>query len=155
MKKVIFENGLRAFLATFCFLLLGAVAVSAQSKLTSIPQVPGVSNPPTPSSPIYEVPQGIFVSSAEAQSLLDAAMADMKDFMTGTGTNGPGDPLFEATLIKYKYYQSIKDHLWAGAATADAIAAGLWIFLQDADGLSEVSLSTQADLKAEAIDLLN
>ncbi len=153
MKKVIFENGLRAFLATFCFLLLGAVAVSAQHKAISAPQVPGVSNPPTPSSPVYDVPTGVFVSSAEAQSLLDAALVQMKDLMINTP--GQGDPVFDATQIKYRYYQSIKDHLWAGATTADAIAAGLWIFLQDVDGLSEVSLATQAALKAEAIDLLN
>ena len=155
MKKVIFENGLRAFLATFCFLLLGAVGVSAQGKLTSIPQVPGVSNPPTPSSPVYDVPTGIFVNSAQAHALLDAALLQLKDIMNGPGVNGPGDPFYDAALVKYKYYYSIKTHLWAGAATADAIAAGLWIFLQDADGLSDVSLSTQAALKAEAIDLLN
>jgi hypothetical protein len=110
-----------------------------------------VSNPPTPSSPIYEVPQGIFVSSAQAHSLLDAAMVAMKDIMI---TSQPGDPTFDAILVKYKYYQSIKTHLWAGATTPNAIAAGLWIFLETAE-LGSVSQSTQAALKAEAIDLLN
>ncbi len=152
MKKVIFENGLRAFLATFCFLLLGAVGVSAQGKLTSIPQVPGVSNPPAPSSPVYDVPTGVFVNSIQAHDLLDAAMVQLKDILLNTP--GQGDPIYDATLVKYKYYYSIKTHLWAGASTADAIAAGLWIFLETAE-LGIVPLSTQAALKAEAIDLLN
>ena len=154
MKKVIFEKGLRAFLATFCFLLLGAVAVSAQGKLTSVAVVPGVDNPPAPSSPIYDVPQGIFVNGLQATILLEAAMVQMKDFMTSPNTNGPGDPLFDATLIKYKYYRAIHNHLDAGATTANAIAAGLWIFLEGIE-LGIVPLSTQAALKAEAIDLLN
>ncbi|GEM_PF-6291912 len=151
MKKVIFENVLRAFLATFCFLLLGTVAVSAQGKLTSVAVVPGVNNPPAPSSPLYELPQGNFVNTLTAHSKLDAAMLTLKtDVLLASNV---GDPIFEAALIEYKYYQSIKNHLWAGADTRNAIAAGLWIFLDNAV-LGSTPQSTQAALKAKAVALL-
>jgi hypothetical protein len=150
MKKVIFENGLRAFLATFCFLLLGAVAVNAQGKLTSVASVPGVSNPPAPSSPIYDVPQGTFVSNSQAIIKMDGALvllkADMAQFI-----NEPA--VFNALLIKYKYFGKVQENLQLGATTANAIAAGMWIFLESAE-MGSTPASTQQALKNEVINLL-
>ena len=152
MKKVIFEKSLRALIATCCFLLLGAVAVSAQGKLTSVAVVPGVTNPPAPSAPVYDVPQGVFVSTSVAISLLENELVKIKNDLA----NAQNDPaLFDALLVKYKYFGKIAEHLQAGATTPNAIAAGLWIFLEDATGLSGVSTSTQEQLKAEAIALLS
>ncbi len=151
MKKVIFENGLKAFLVTFCLLVLGAVAASAQGKLTSVPVVPGVSFPPTPSSSLYDVPQGIFVNTLQAHLLLDAEMFLMKEAMLQLTQ---GDPAFNATLVKYRYYRAIKDHLDAGATTPNAIAAGLWIFLESLE-FNNVTPAMQAALKQDAVDLLS
>ena len=151
MKKVIFENGFRAFLATFCFLLIGAVAVSAQSKLTSVATVPGVSNPPVPSAPLYEVPQGIFVGAAEATVRLQDAIILLKPEIENA--NDPA--VADALMVRVSYYVAVRNHIANGATTANAIAAGLWIFLEDGTGLSSISLSTQASLKAAVIDLLN
>ncbi len=151
MKKVIFENGLRAFLATFCFLLLGAVGVMAQGKLTSVPVVPGVSNPPTPTSPVYNVPTGTFIGGQQAIAKLDAELVAIKDLMLQVQQ---GDPSFNALLVKYRYFYSVRNHIEAGATTANAIAAGLWIFLSDVE-TGSVPVSTQEALKNEVIDLLN
>lgn len=152
MKKVIFEKSFRAFLATFCFLLLGAVAVSAQSKLTSVPMVPGVSNPPVvPNNPIYTVPQGNFVGSAEATDRLQAAINDIKPLIQGTTEPAA----IEAYMTKVSYFVAVRDYIAQGASTANAIAAGLWIFLQDGTGLSGTSNNAQSALKAEVIDLLD
>ena len=154
MKKVIFENCSRAFLATFCFLLLGAIGVSAQSKLTSVVAVvPGVDNPPAPSSPLYNVPQGNFVDAAAATAKLDAKLVGLKDAMAPFLPNTQGDPIFNALFVEYKFYGRIKQSIDAGATTAAAIASGLWIFLESAE-LGSIPASTQQDLKDQAIALL-
>ena len=151
MKKVIFENGLKAFLVTFCFLLLGAVGAIAQGKLTSVAVVPGVDFPPTPSSSFYDVPQGIFFSGLQATNALDGKLLEIKDQLM-SAQNDPAT--FNALLIKYKYFGKISEYLQAGATTPNAIAAGLWIFLESAE-MSAVPISVQQSFKQEAIDLLS
>jgi hypothetical protein len=150
MKKVIFEKSLRALIATCCFLLLGVVAVSAQGKLTSVAVVPGVEFPPNPGTPVYDVPQGVFVSNAAASTILENELVKIKNDLT----NAQNDPaVFNALLVKYRYFGRIAEHIQAGATTPNAIAAGLWIFLESAEYAS-ISASTQQALKDEAIDLL-
>ncbi|MBI1227853.1 MAG: hypothetical protein GC192_21650 [Bacteroidetes bacterium] len=150
MKKVIFENCSRAFLATFCFLILGVIGVSAQSKLTEVPLVPGVSNPPSSSSPLYNAPSGNFVSGSVALDKLEAAMVAIKSDMMAA-QNDPAT--FDALLVKYKYYSSVSHHITTGATVPNAISAGLWIFLESAE-LGSVSQSVRTALKAEVVALL-
>lgn len=152
MKKVIFENGLKAFLVAFSLLLLGSVGASAQAKLTAVATVPGVSNPPVPSSPVYQVPTGSFVSTQQAKAILDATLLQMKETLLQLTQN---DPAFTAYQVKYKYFQNIRDNLEVGANVPNAIAAGLWIFLQDQYELGGVAASTQSQLKADAVALLD
>lgn len=123
----------------------------AQGKLTSVATVPGVSNPPAPASPVYDVPQGIFVNNQTATALLDGKLVELKNIMLQLQQ---GDPSFNSLLVKYRYFNSIKEHLSKGATTPNAIAAGLWIFLENVE-MGSTPLATQQSLKNEAIDLLN
>ncbi|MBI5914975.1 MAG: hypothetical protein HY842_06330 [Bacteroidetes bacterium] len=151
MKKVIFVNGLKAFWAAALLLVLGVVSVQAQASLTTVATVPGVSNPPTSSSGVYAIPQGTFVSTNVAQTRLDDALLALKDQMT---TLQQGDPVFNALLVKYRYFGRIQESLKAGANTANAIAVGLWMFLESME-FYYVTPAVQEQLKQEAIALLS
>lgn len=150
MKKVIFKNGLRAFLATCCFLVLGVVGVNAQSQIVG-GVVPGVIAPPNlPNTPLYTAPTGAFHTGTSAITILNAELAQLKDQMI-TYQNDPAT--FDALLAKYQYFAKISEYITAGATTPNAIVAGLWIFLQDSV-TAVVSPATQQLLKAEAVALL-
>lgn len=152
MKKVIFENGLRAFLATCCFLILGVVTVNAQSQLDMVVQlVPGMDNLPTPNIPLYDVPQGSFLNNASAISVLSNELVTLKQAIMAS--NDPA--VVDALMVKWTYYNTILQYLHQGATVPHSIVAGLWIFLQaDAYGLGDVSQSVQQSLKTDAINLL-
>ncbi len=151
MKKVIFENCSRAFLATFCFLVLGVIGANAQTKLTEVPLVPGVSNPPATSSPLYSVPTGTFQSGTAALNTVENKLLHLKDDLIAT-QNEP--TTFESIMVSYKFYERININLQAGATTPNAIAAGMWIFLESAQ-YATIPQSTQQQLKTEAINLLH
>ena len=150
MKKVIFKNGLRAFLATCCFLVLGVVGVNAQSQIVGS-MVPGVIAPPNvPNTPLYTAPAGAFHNGTAAINILNAELAQIKDEMIAN-QNDPA--VFSALMTKYQYFAKISEYITAGATTSNAIVAGLWIFLQDA-ATTVVSPATKQLLKAEAVALL-
>lgn len=150
MKKVIFKNGLRAFLATCCFLVLGVVGVNAQSQIVGS-VVPGIVTPSNiPNTPLYTAPAGAFHTGASAITILNAELAQLKDEMI-MNQNDPA--VFNALLSKYHYFAKIAEYITAGATTPNAIVAGLWIFLQDS-AVAVVSPATQQLLKAEAVALL-
>jgi len=153
MKKVIFENCSRAFLATFCFLVLGVIGANAQTKLTEVPLVPGVSNPPATSSPLYSVPTGSFQNGTVAITTVDGKLLQLKAILELALTQGDATT-FEATMVPYRFYERININLHAGATTANAIAAGMWIFLESAQ-YAAIPQSTQQQLKTEAINLLH
>jgi hypothetical protein len=154
MKKVIFENGLKAFLATAFLLVLGVGTAMAQGKLTSVATVPGVSNPPAPSSPVYNVPTGTFVNQIVAGQKLDYELEIMKGQLNDLMFGSQPDPVMAATvMVKYRYYAAINAHIKSGATTANAISAGLWIFLESLE-FSHVTTAQQNALKQQAIDLL-
>ena len=156
MKKVIFKNGLKAFLATFCFLVLGAVVASAQTSTlngsANTAVVPGVQSPVVPNLPVYTVPQGNFYGNQQALSILEAELVDLKNVMMAN-QNEP--TIFAAMQVKYRYFNRIHDYLQVGATTPNAIAAGLWFFLEWEDDTTVPSTSVQETLKQEAIDLLS
>ncbi len=152
MKKVIFKNGLRAFLAASCLLFLGAVGVSAQSQIVGS-VVPGIIAPSNvPNTPLYNAPTGTFHSGTAAINILNVKLSDLKDAMMAN-QNEPA--VFNAYLIEYRYYAKISEYITAGASTPNAIVAALWQFLPDtAAGSSLVSPATQQSFKADAIALL-
>lgn len=151
MKKVIFKNGLRAFLATFCFLVLGVVGVMAQSQIVG-GMVPGVVSPATPNTPLYNVPQGTFLSSTAALDKLNFEIAGLKAAMAVQGI----DPaIFDAYMLKARYFGSIAEYIKVGATVPNAIVAGLWQFLPiSTDGSGIISTAVQQSLKTDAINLL-
>lgn len=151
MKKVIFKNGLRAFLAAFCFLVLGVVGVSAQSQIVG-GLVPGIVSPATPNTPLYNVPQGTFLSSSAALDKLNAEIIYLK----GELANPNIDPAtFDAFMTKARYYGSIAEYIKVGATVPNAIVAGLWQFLPTSlDSSGIISGAAQQTLKNAAINLL-
>jgi hypothetical protein len=135
MKKVNFRNVLMGLLMVFAFLVTGTEKATAQSGDII--------------SPLLLVPQGNFVNSTVAKDRLIPELESMKVQLQ---TLLPGSTPYINTERRYMYFEGIDDYLQTGKPVAEAIRAGLGIFMSDAYALPDQTLML---LRQDAIAFLS
>jgi hypothetical protein len=134
MKMKRFKTMLVALVAVFA-LMMGAKEASAQTGLTD-----NILTPPT----------GSWVSSVEADGLLNLHVSNMKNLLL---TLTPGTQAYKNVERSVYYYDRIRVEVADGKDIPTSIVTGLGYISQDA--LGGVTKAQLWSLRSEAIDMLS
>ena len=148
MEKVKFKVVLGALSFAF-FLLVGMNRMEAQT-VSTMTAPGGTTTKAGGSSTVLVVPQGNFVSTDDAKTILGDELASLKDQLAQMA---PGNSFYTSVLNHYNYYSNIDNALRAGAAVPNAIVQGLSPFTTDEMGV--LSQSNLTVLRQAAINLLS
>lgn len=139
MKRVNFKAVLMTLVVAFTFLMLGTERANAQSVSSTLTN-----------TAVYTVPTGNFVSSDQAQTLIQSELSSLKDLLLGMT---PGSPAYNATMAKYNYFAAIDAYIKSGNFTvAQAISKAMERASYPKGAVSTAVLN---QWKQEAVNLLS
>jgi len=137
MKKVNFKKVLMALATVFTLMVFSVEQAEAQA----INEF---------STGLYDPAPGAFVSSTDAEGLLESEFITLGDVLQNVT---PGTPVHTVTLRTAHYYRGIYMELQNGKSVSAAIGTGL-SNLNDLNGFGDLTRAQLADLRQTAIELL-
>ncbi len=143
MKREYSKNAFWGLLLVAAFAFLGAGQLSAQSQAL----VANGSGNSVPSKGVYSLPQGNFVNSTLAETILLQQMEQLLGQMKAN----QGSPFFSALERKFNYFSTIRNEIATGKSVKEAIATGL---LGAVLPMPRPSQTVISQLKQEAVNLL-
>lgn len=132
-KTVLFRIPLLGVIIAGFFLL--ALTDSLQAQVTTV----------GPRDQLYDTPEGDFVSSQLAITILNNELADLKEELNSLT---PGTAAYRTTLAKYKYFDAILSNVIDGKSVAESIGEGLKAVNADEH---QITVETLLEYKEEAI----
>ena len=137
MKKVNFKKVLMALVTVFALVTFGVEKAEAQA-LNEF------------STGLYDPAPGTFVSSDDAETVLEGEFQAISDILQNLT---PGNPVYNVQLRLAHYYRGIYMDIQDGKSVSVAIGSGL-NNLNDLNGQGSLTRYQLADLRQTAIDLL-
>ena len=141
MRKTRFKMMLVAAIAAFALLFAGVERVQAQADMDDP----------------FALPTGNFVSAGQAEQLLAAQVASLKDFIV---TLVPGTAAYKTAERAIFYYSTIQGEVGSGKDIPSSIVTGLTYVIQSNTGTTSIGTNNGPDgvelwdLRNDAIDLL-